>query len=116
MVRQATRFSVIAGHDEFVARNPGVKTVVDNSIYFVKMQLHEPTNGSSHLDLGNWEEILPEEEREAGVTPARSHDNRDEGLYCKDLVPPANCTSNIRLAKINFGHWPIIVLANFVGK
>ena len=116
MVRQATRFTVIKGHDEFVRRNPGVKTVVDNSIYFIKMQLHEPTNGSSHLELGNWEEILPEEEREARVQPARSHNDYDEGLFCKKLVPSTDCTSNIRLAKINFSNWPIIVFANFVGK
>lgn len=116
MVRQATRYSVISGHQEFVAQNPGVQMTVDNSVYFVRMQLHEPADGSSHLSLGNWEEILTDDEQAAGVTAARSKDNFDEGLYCKNLVQPQNCTSNIRLAKINFKHWPIIVFTNFIGK
>ena len=95
---------------------PDMQSAVDNSIYFVKMSLHEPADGSSALKLGNWQEILTDEEEANGVRPSKSHNNRDEGLFVKDLVPPADCTSNIRLAKINFAHWPIIVFTNFIGK
>ena len=80
------------------------------------MNLFEPADGSSVLKLGNWQEIIPAEEEAVGVVPHASVNNRDEGLYCKDLVPPAECTSNIRLAKIDFGRWPIIVIQNFMGK
>lgn len=115
-MRQATRFSLVNGHRGFVDARPDVQAAIDNSIYFVKVALHEPTDGSSALKLGNWREILTEEEVANGVRPVQSVNNHDNGLFIKDLVPPADCTSNIRLAKINFAHWPIIVLANFCGK
>ena len=116
MVRQATRYSVVAKHAEFIAQNPSVVSTVDSSIYFAKFQLHEPSDGNGHVKLGNWEEILSDEEKDAGVVPSRSSNDYDAGLYCKDLVKRADCTSNIRLAKINFGNWPIIVVANFMGE
>lgn len=82
----------------------------------MKVSLHEPADGSSALKLGNWQEILTDEEMANGVQPSRSTNNHDDGLFVKDLVPPADCTSNIRLAKINFAHWPMIVFTNFIGK
>ena len=85
-------------------------------MYFTKFQLSEPRDGSARVKLGNWEEILTDEEISAGVQPAKSKNNRDDGLYCKDLAPPSECTSNVRLAQLNVGHWPIIIFNNFIGK
>ena len=97
-------------------RNPNIRSAVDNSLYFTRFSLKEPRDGSAHVKLGNWEEILTDEEQAAGAQPSRSKDNRDDGLFCKDLAPPADCTSNVRLAQLNVGHWPIIVFTNFIGE
>ena len=96
--------------------NPNIRTTVDNSLYFARFSLKEPRDGSAHVKLGNWEEILTEEEQAANVQPSRSKDDYDEGLFCKNLASPADCTSNVRLAQLNVGHWPIIVFTNLVGK
>ena len=107
---------MVKGHGAYLKDHPNVQSMIDSSIYFAKFQLKEPSDGSSTLKLGNWEEILPDEEKDAGVVPARSVDDYDEGLYCKELAKPNECNSNIRLAVINVGNWPIVMYTNFVGK
>ena len=115
MVRQATRYTVVRDCDDLVNSNASIRDRVDESIYFAKFDLHEPTDGSSNLVLGNWVELLSADEQDAGVTPARSKDNYDEGMFTKNLAKPADCTSNMRLAVIDFRHWPIKVFLNFIG-
>ena len=114
MVKQATRYHVVSDLDKVVTSR--VQGAVDNSIYHAKFALYEPTDGSSHIELGNWEEILPDEEKETGVQPARSHDNFDAYLFKKELVDRSKCTSNIRLCVVNVRNWPLRVFLNFIRK
>ena len=116
LVRKVTRCNVIPGMDQFVKSHPNLQARLDSSVYFVKVQLHEPTDGSSHLRLGNWVELQSEFDNANGVPPSQSKDNYDAGLFKPDLVPPAQCTSNMRVAFLDMGNWPIIALMNFHGK
>ena len=116
MVRRATRCGVIPGMDKFVQTHPTLQARVDNSLYFVKFDLHEPADGSSRLKLGNWVELQSAIDNANGVEPARSTNNYDAGLFNSKLVPSADCTSNMRVAVIDFGGWPIKTVVNFKGK
>ena len=114
LVKQATRYHVVPDLDKVVTGN--VQSVVDDSIYNAKFALHEPTDGSSHIELGNWEEILPDDQKEAGVQPAHSTNNFDPYLFKKELVDRSKCTSNIRLCVVNVRNWPLRVFLNFIRK
>ena len=116
MVRRATRSCVIPGLDNFIKNHPTLQARVDNSLYFVKFSLHEPADGSSRLKLGNWVELQSAVDNANGVEPARSTNNYDAGLFNSNLMPPADCTSNMRVAVIDFGGWPIKAVVNFQGK
>ena len=94
-MRQATRTNVIPGLERFIKDHSNVQSRVDGSLYFVKIQLQEPTDGSSHLQLGNWVELQSDVDNANGVPPACSKENFDAGLYKPDLVPPEECTSNM---------------------
>lgn len=116
MVRCATRFTVTPGLDDFVKKRPHLQARLDSSLYFVKFQLKEPTDGSSHLQLGNWVELQSDFDNANGVEPSRSKDNYDAGLYKPELVPQEECTSNMRVAVLDMGNWPIKTIMNFQGK
>ena len=104
------------GLDQFVKAHPHLQARLDASVYFVKIQLREPTDGSSHLQLGNWIELQSDFDNANGVVPSQSKNNFDAGLYKPELVPPEECTSNMRVAMLDLGNWPIIALMNFHGK
>lgn len=115
MVRKTTRCTLVPRLDAFVKAHPHLQARLDSSVYFVKVQLKEPTDGSSHIQMGNWVELQSEVENANGVEPSRSKDNFDAGLYKPELVPPEECTSNMRVAILDMGNWPIIAVANFHG-
>ena len=115
MIEQATRSSMMPMVQSFMRDNPHTSDRVDNSLYFATFKVAEPEHGSDALRLGNWTELLPEEEA-AVVAPACSKNNRDDGLFEPELASDEDCSTSIRLGVVDVRHWPPIIYINFMGK
>ena len=100
---------------DFVRANPHIADRIDYSLCFANFELHEPACGSDAHKLGNWVELVSDQEAEVSP-PARSTNNRDEGLYVPDLAESGECSSNIRLAVVDTKQWPTIIYLNMMGK
>ena len=114
-MEQATRSPLMPLVADYMRDNPHVADRTDDSFYFCNFKLREPKDGSEALQLGNWTELLTEEQANV-VPPACSKDNRDDGLFHPELAPDEEATSDIRLAVLDVKQWPILVYINFMGK
>ena len=114
MFHSATRVQLYPGLKSMMTT--GVQNRVDDAVYFVTTKVHVPSDARKSLKLGRWTEILSDEMKEAGVEPSTCSTLHDEGLFCKTLVPDAECGAEMRLAVLDFGDFTPTMLMNYVGK